>query len=159
MNPRSGMSIGMQVEYGNNIDFANARLGQLLTIGPQANLFIGKHFQIDLQHNFQMMEIGGATLYATNLSDVRLTYQFNTRSFLRAIVQYSQTERERGLYRFNVDHRTKNLTMQLLYSYKINPQTRFFIGYSDTGMQNDTLDSLEETNRTVFAKVSYAWQY
>ncbi|TAJ93357.1 MAG: hydrolase [Gammaproteobacteria bacterium] len=159
MKPRAGVFIGLNLNGGNNIDFANARLGQILTIAPRANLFIGKHLQLGLQHSFQTMFINGATLYTTNLSDVRLTYQFNTRSFLRATIQYSQTEREAGLYRFPVEDRTRNLNLLLLYSYKINPQTRFFIGFSDSTMQNDTLDSLEETNRTVFTKVSYAWMY
>ena len=48
------------------------------------------------------------------------------------------------------------MTTQLLYSYKINPQTLFFIGYSDTGYQNDALSKMYQTNRTVFTKFSYA---
>jgi hypothetical protein len=35
--------------------------------------------------------------------------------------------------------------------------TRFFIGYSGTGIENDVYDSIEATNRTFFAKFSYAW--
>ena len=107
------------------------------------------------------MEIDGERLYATNLSDLRFTYQFGIRSFLRVTVQYSDTKRNQSLYvfdeAFRPDARSKDLTTQLLYSYKINPQTRFFIGYSDTGYQDDDLSKIHKTNRTVFTKISYAW--
>ena len=98
-------------------------------------------------------------MFSSNLSDVRLTYQFDVRSFVRAIVQYSDTKRNPGLYTNTVKSRSKNLTTQLLYSYKLNAQTRFFVGYSDTGLENDDFDRFEKTNRTIFAKFSYAWQY
>ena len=49
------------------------------------------------------------------------------------------------------------MTTQLLYSYKLNPQTLFYLGYSDAGFQNDSLNTIETSNRTVFAKFSYAW--
>ena len=120
---------------------------------------IGKHFQINLKHNFQEMNVQGGRLYTTNLSDLRFTYQFGIRSFLRAIIQYSDTKRDPSLYIFDVDARSRDLTSQILYSYKLNPQTRFFIGYSDTGFQNDTMNSIKKTNYTVFTKLSYAWQY
>jgi hypothetical protein len=46
---------------------------------------------------------------------------------------------------------------QLLFSYKINPQTVFFLGYSDNLYEDDALDTLEKTDRTWFMKIGYAW--
>jgi len=92
------------------------------------------------------------------LNDLRLTYQFGLRSFLRATVQYSDTKRSPSLYISAVDRRSKDLTTQLLYSYKIDPQTRFFIGYSDSGFQDDDLDEIAKTSWSIFSKLSYAWQ-
>lgn len=87
----------------------------------------------------------------------QITYQFDTRSFLRLIVQYADTQREKALYIRPVQARSKELSTQLLYSDKFNAQTLFFLGYSDTGFQDDGLNSIETSSRTVFAKFSYAW--
>ncbi|MFC1495397.1 DUF5916 domain-containing protein [Thermodesulfobacteriota bacterium] len=159
IRPKGGMEIQLEAEYGDCIDFANTRLGRMTSLGPRLRLQTGKHFQIDWRYNYQKMDIDGNRLYATNLSDLRLTYQFGLRSFIRATVQYSDTKRDQSLYTFDIDGRSKDLTTQLLYSYKINPQTRFFIGYSDTGFQDDDLDDITRTNYTIFTKLSYAWQY
>jgi hypothetical protein len=91
-------------------------------------------------------------------SDIRLTYQFDMRSYIRMVVKYTDITRDRSLYSDDVDANSKYLNTQLLYSYKINPQTLFFLGYSDPGHQDDDLSKILRTDRTVFAKFSYAWQ-
>ena len=159
IRPRAGMEISVSFNYGDRIDFSNTRLGTAFNIAPRINMQIGKHFQIAVQHNYEQMDVNDQRLYTTHLSDLRFTYNFGIRSFLRAIVQYSDTRRDQSLYLFDVDSHSRNLTSQLLYSYKISPQTRFFIGYSDTGIQNAGMDNIDKTNYTVFTKLSYAWQY
>ncbi|MGB5354893.1 MAG: hypothetical protein WBM54_14870, partial [Woeseia sp.] len=51
----------------------------------------------------------------------------------------------------------RGLGRQLLYSYKLNPQTVFFLGYSDNLLEDDDLTDMITTDRTVFMKVGYAW--
>ena len=48
------------------------------------------------------------------------------------------------------------MSSQVLFSYKINPQTVFFLGYSDSHWGNQDID-LTQSGRTVFAKIGYAW--
>ncbi len=161
VRPMAGMEIGIDIDFGDHIDYDNTRLGRRFSVGPRMEFRIGKHLEIDLRHNFERMDIEGKRLYRTHLSDLRFTYQFGIRSFLRAIVQFSNTKRDLSLYVSEVDYpldgRFKDMTTQFLYSYKINPQTRFYIGYSDTGFQNDEMNSIHKTNRTLFTKLSYAW--
>jgi len=159
VQPRAGLQIGVNLDTGDRIDYANTRLGQILTIGPELNMQVGKHLQLHLQYNYQQLDVDGGNLYHTSLADMRVTYQFGIRSFLRAIIQYSDTRRNTDLYMFAIDKTTRTLAAQLLYSYKINPQTRFFVGLSSSGFQNDELGTLESTNYTLFTKFSYAWQY
>jgi len=97
-------------------------------------------------------------LFTANLTDGRITYQFSARSFLRFTLQYTDQERDPDLYINSVQSSSKTLGTQLLYSYRLNAASRFYIGYSDSGFQNDAYDSIEQTNRTIFAKLSYAWQ-
>jgi hypothetical protein len=49
--------------------------------------------------------------------------------------------------------------MQLLYSYRYNAATRFFIGYSDIGYQDENIQQIYSTNQAFFAKFTYAFQY
>ena len=88
---------------------------------------------------------------------MRLTWQFNRRSYLRFTMQRYDIEKNQGVYIDDVDANTRDVGRQLLYSYKINPQTVFFLGYSDNLTDDDALRGLEETDRTVFMKIGYAW--
>lgn len=159
IQPRSGITVGININTGDRIDFANTRPGWIFTARPNVNMQIGKHLQLRLRYSYQRLDVDGGNLYYTNLADFRTTYQFGIRSFLRAIIQYSDTRRSPALYTFDIDNTSKSLAAQLLYSYKLNPQTRFYIGCSTSGFQNDELGTIRSTNYTVFTKFSYAWQY
>jgi hypothetical protein len=47
------------------------------------------------------------------------------------------------------------LFTQLLFSYKINPQTVLFLGYTDSGIGTANID-LTRASRTFFLKIGYA---
>lgn len=87
-------------------------------------------------------------------SELRLVYNFNVRSFVRGIFQYLEVSRDPSLYSFPVEDQTEELFTQLLFSYKLNPQTVLFVGYSDNRL--GAAYDLDETDRTFFAKVGYA---
>ncbi len=70
-------------------------------------------------------------IFDATVHDVRLTWQFSVRSFLRLTTQLQDIERNPASYSDVVDSRSRDVGRQLLYSYKINPQTVFFLGYSD----------------------------
>ena len=61
------------------------------------------------------------------------------------------------MYIDEVDAHSREVGRQLLYSCKLNPQTVFFLGYSDQHVDEDGLDSLTATDRTFFMKIGYAW--
>jgi len=155
--PRANLRLSALIRIEDIVDFANTRLGRSKRFGPSINYRWGKHLELDLDHTLQQFDVDGGRLFTANLTDLKTTYQFSARSFLRFTLQYTDNEREQDLYVRPVQARSKQLTTQLLYSYRFSAATRFFIGYSDAGFQNDTYDSIEKTNRTVFAKFSYAW--
>ncbi|MDR2214072.1 MAG: carbohydrate binding family 9 domain-containing protein [Pseudomonadales bacterium] len=159
VQPWGGAEFSFEVSKGKDIDFANQRPGDELSLSSEISLRLGRHLQIDLEHEYQRLEVTGGRLFASHLSDLRLTYQFSARSFIRAIVIHSTTKRDTSLYNNPVDAQEKSLDTQLLYSYRLNAQTRFFIGYSDSAIQEGMLDDLAATGRSVFAKFAYAWQY
>jgi hypothetical protein len=155
IRPNAGVDISMDISYGDDIDYNNIRQGKQFSFSPWVDLKMGKHFLASLKHTYQKMEVYGQKLYSTNLSDLRFTYQFTIRSFLRVTLQYNDTRYNSALYTFDINSRYKDMTTQFLYSYKITPQTRFFIGYSDNGYQDDQRDNIYKINRTLFTKISY----
>ncbi|MDG2421977.1 MAG: DUF5916 domain-containing protein [Gammaproteobacteria bacterium] len=156
--PRPNLNISSLIRYEDVVDFANTRLGYSKRWGPRIDYRLGRHFQINLSHQFQEFESEGRPLFKANLTDLRATYQFDARSFIRLTIQYANRERNVDNYVRAIDKISRDLGTQVLYSYKVNAGTRFFIGYSDTGFQDDIYNSIEYTNRTFFAKFSYAWQ-
>lgn len=156
--PSADLFLNMYVRVEDVVDFANTRLGRSVRIGPEVTYNWGPHLQVNLEHTLQEFDVDDGRLFTANLTDGRVTYQFSPRSFLRFTLQYVDQDRDPSLYVNSVQSRSRTLATQLLYSYRINAASRFFIGYSDSGFQNDVHDSIEPTNRTVFAKFSYAWQ-
>ncbi|MBT8147679.1 MAG: carbohydrate binding family 9 domain-containing protein [Gammaproteobacteria bacterium] len=156
--PNADLFLNMYLRVEDVVDFANTRLGRSVRMGPEVTYNWGPHLQINLEHTLQEFDVDDGRLFTANLTDARVTYQFSPRSFLRFTLQHVDQDRDPALYINPVQSRSKTLATQLLYSYRINAASRFFIGYSDSGFQNDTYNSIEPTNRTIFAKFSYAWQ-
>lgn len=158
LQPRSGLALGIFMRYGSQVDFANSRLGDELRIEPWLEWNLNRHLLLKLQATMLSLDSKqGEQIFDAGVYDVRLTWQFNRRTFLRVTTQYQDIERNTALYVDSVNARTRNLGRQLLFSYKINPQTVFFLGYSDHLFEDDALDTLQKTDRTLFMKIGYAW--
>jgi hypothetical protein len=157
MRPSPSWYFSTFMRFGDHIDYDNNRLGKQWLVRPTINWNIGKSLQFKLRHTYQNLDVHNQQLFTANLSDFRTTYQFNQRQFLRLILVYSDIERNQQNYTFDVDANSIGLGTQLLYSYKLNPLTKFFVGYSDSAYQDDVLTSLTKSGRSVFMKFSYAW--
>jgi hypothetical protein len=157
MKPVSGLFTSLNISTGNKVDLANNRLGEEFRVRPVVNLNIGKHLELRFRHTYQTLEADGADVFTANLTDVRMTYQFNLNSYLRLAVIKTDIERNPSNYIDSVDATYKGLSTQLLYSYKLNPKTVFFAGFSDSGYQDDELEEITKDSKTFFMKFSYAW--
>lgn len=156
--PIAGLTLELFTEKADSIVYANNELGESFTLKPEVFWNINDHMQLNITHRYTTMDVDAGDLFKANLTDLRFTYHFNIRSSLRFSAVYKDIARNQANYRFDdVDAQYKNLGTQLLYSYKINPQTLVYLGYSDNGSQYDGLDRLTKDQRSVFAKFSYAW--
>ena len=114
-----------------------------------------------------MIDFEEGNLFEAMIADIRVAYQFNSRSRLSLTLQHSETDRNTQLYLTNRDTdpdnnryaKKRRFGTQLIYSYKLNPQTALHIGYSDNALENDQINSLERVERTIFAKFGYMFQY
>jgi hypothetical protein len=154
--PTGGFWFGMFVGYGDAIDFANTRPGTRLLWEPSIRLNLGLRLRLNLDHDLQRFEVDEGTLFEANLTQLRLVYQLNVRTFVRTILQYRDVVRNPELYDEEVEAVTERLFTQLLFSYKLNPQTVLFIGYADN-REGDARVDLTERNRTLFFKFGYAF--
>jgi len=96
-------------------------------------------------------------LFTADIARLKATYNFTSRAFLRLIGQYVKTKRDPSLYTFAVPERDGDFLGSALFSYKINWQTVFFLGYGDTRVIDERND-LVRSDRQVFLKLSYAFQ-
>ncbi len=156
--PRGGLLVGFWTRVGDQVDFDNTRLGDEVRVDPFLRWNIGRHLLLRYDGVFvQLDRKDGAQIFDASVQDVRLTWQFSLRSFLRLTAQIQDVERNPDSYDDAVDRRSRDVGRQLLYSYKINPQTVFFLGYSDALIDDDNLSGLTATDRTWFMKIGYAW--
>jgi hypothetical protein len=156
--PIAGLRLGNFVRFGKQIDYANSRLGDVFAIVPNLSWDANEHLRIHVMHDMTRLNVDGGRLFTANLTDARISYQFDMRSILKLVVQYTDIKRDQTLYHDDVNSHSRYFSTQLIYSYKINPQSLVYLGYSDGGYQNDELTRLEKDQRSVFAKFSYAWQ-
>lgn len=155
--PLPALYANTEIEFGDAIDYRNNRLGDLLQVSPEVSWNASTHLQIEARHTYRYLEADGADVFTANLTDLRFSYQFSVRSLLRLTLIYSDIE-QNPLNNPGLEQQLeRSLGSQLLYSYKLNPQTLFFAGYSDNAYQDDELTSLERDQRSVFMKFSYAW--
>jgi hypothetical protein len=142
---------------GDQIDFRNNALGRITTFEPGVTGSINDNISLNLNYVDEALRRDGGTVYHARLLDTRLSWQFNLRQRLRLAVQYGTTDFDLSLNPGQTDAELSDFGTQLVYSYKINPRTVFYAGYSDNYIGSDSIDSFQ-TNRSLFLKLGYAWQ-
>ncbi|HKY33216.1 MAG TPA: DUF5916 domain-containing protein [Candidatus Polarisedimenticolia bacterium] len=150
-----------------------ARQGRELRLSPWLRLSLGRNVRAELSHSYLTLDGEGGYFFRANLPQLNLAYQLSLRAFLRAILQYTDVRRNAAQYAgqceagsaFCPAQRERAAFVQLLFSYKLNPQSVIFLGYSSSrsgeldparGLLDDRLQALD---RTFFAKAGYAWVF
>ncbi len=149
--------MGLAGAIGEDVDFTNVREADLLRVAPSLTWRAGRRLDVNLSHAFERLSLDGDRIFHTNLSQLRLLYHISVQAFVRAIVQYRDVDRNLDLYSVPVQESTETLFTQFLFSFKLNPRTVAFLGYSDNRLGLTGLD-LTQTDRTFFAKLAYAWR-
>ena len=157
LQPTGSVRLALFAQDSETVDFANNRPADQLFVQPTVELKLGRHLNLQVDHTLLQLDVlEGRELFEVQLTQLRAIYNFNVRSFVRAIVQHQDLTQDPSLFGFPVDGSSEDLFTQLLFSYKLNPQTVLFVGYSDNSFGFDEVD-LTRANRTFFVKVGYAW--
>jgi hypothetical protein len=155
IQPTGGVYLNCSVNIGDEVDYKHARPGKLFFIEPKTTLRFGKHLLMSLSYSYSHLNLEEGRLYSVHVFQNRLIYHLSKRVFLRGIIQYTDISRNPALYTNGTNPVSRKLFTQFLYSYKINPRTVLFLGYSDTYQGLVDFD-LTQTNRTFFFKIGYA---
>ncbi|MEA2603264.1 MAG: hypothetical protein QOF89_4256 [Acidobacteriota bacterium] len=155
ITPTGGLRLGLSAQFGDDIDFDNSRPARSVTWLPSIGIRLGQHLNVNASYQDARLWVADGQLFDARLAQTRIVYQFNVRTFVRAIVQYQDIERDPSLYLFPVGSRRRDLFGQFLFSYKINPQTVLFTGYTNTQLGRFGIP-LTQTDRTFFLKIGYA---
>jgi hypothetical protein len=158
IRPSAQIRLELAGRFGDWIDFDNVRPATRREIEPELELNLGRHFSAFFEYTYSDLDVEGGRLFTAKVPQTKMVWQFNNRTFVRAIVQYTDIERNPELYDDpeEIDRIERDFFIQLLYSYTINPQTVFFLGYSETGFENQDY-SMTSIDRTLFMKIGYAF--
>lgn len=156
IRPRGTLYCDLFLSYGDEIDYTHVRAGKYLQISPEIRWNLGTHINLNFVYHYQRLNIIGERLFLAQLPQIRFLYHLNSRAFFRAILQYQHIDRNLNLYEDDVPPQTQTLFSQLLFSYKLNPRTVLFLGYSDNYLGFQDVN-LTQTDRTFFLKIGYAW--
>jgi hypothetical protein len=158
IKPTGGTAFAATARFGGGVDYANNRKAtRVVQVGPRIEYRPIRRVNLQFSYDLDQLDVEGGRLYRASLAQLKMMYYFNVRAFVRAILQYTDIERDPALYTFPVEGRPRRLFQQYLFSYKLNPQTVLFVGYSDnaSNIRVPSID-LQQTNRTLFIKIGYA---
>ena len=155
IRPSGSLSVGVNASWGGAIDFANSQKADQLRFGGSTNFNIARGFEGNASYSYQKMTVAGGRLFTAQLFQFRGLYHLNLRTFVRAIVQFTDVDRNVSQYSSPVTATSQRAFTQLLFSYKLNPQTVVLVGYSDNASGSVNYD-LTRSDRTFFLKLGYA---
>jgi hypothetical protein len=156
LKPSGAVALQLSSTMGDGVDYTNRQPATVIRIGPSVEWKPGARLNLLFTQSLERLTVQSGWLYTANLSQFHAVYHFNRRTFLRAILQYTDVARDPARYLDPIDAHSRKLFGQYLFSYKLNPQTVLLAGYSDN-YNGGTGLSLTQANRTLFVKMGYAW--
>jgi hypothetical protein len=169
INPSQAVSnVSLDAYYGQAVDFANSRPGHGGGVNLSSLLRPTDHLALTINLNRRWVDVtpdtGGTEerLFTAQIYELRATYLFTARTYVRLIGQYIATTRDPTLYISTVAPKEKSFNGTGLFTYKLNWQSVLFLGYGDERALDTTAtngdEGLKHVSRQWFLKVSYAFQ-
>lgn len=159
VEPTRWLSGRVAVIAGHAIDYRTNRRARNLQLSPAMTVRFGPHLNVNLTRDAQRLVAGDELLLDANVTRLRAEYHLNARTMARAILLRRSVERPAA----TPGTRVKELSIasQLLFSYRVNPQTALYFGYGDSWIDHETdlaSAGLQQTARRLYVKIGYAWR-
>jgi len=137
------------------VDYANNRKGEKVQLLPIIQWDVNDAVNIKLEHTFEKMTVLNDELYTANLTDLRVNYQFNSDSKVRLSLIHNNMVFNPSNYTFDIDKKSKSLGSQLVYSYRFDALSAFYLGLSSNAVDNDAINGLTTNQKSIFLKLSH----
>jgi len=160
-------NIQINGSLGQDVDFSNTRLGRGADISIGGIVRPTEHLELRYNQRLRWLNVDplpgqilaeSARLFTAQVERIRATYTFNSKMYVRGIVQNVRTNRNQRLFLDSVNQHSGNVTSSLLFAYKVNWQTLLFVGLGDERDVDATDNKLQPASRQLFMKMSYAFQ-
>jgi hypothetical protein len=159
IKPSGRSALSVRGRFGGGVDYANNRPAtSVVQVAPAVEYRPASRVSLQVSYNLDQLSVEGGRLYQAHLGQLKAIYHLNVRTFVRAILQYTDITRDPDLYQYPVGPRTRRFFSQYLFSFKLNPQTVVFAGYSDNAAAMQDND-LQQQNRSFYVKLGYAWAF
>jgi len=156
LKPNRNSQAWVSFKVGGQVDYANVQRGDAVSFDLGFVYRLGRHLRFEIEDIHETMDVDLGWLYRANIAQLEATWQLNVRTFVRAILQDVAYDYNTELYQDGRGSAADELYAQLLFSYKVNPRTVVFVGYSEDSLGDATYD-LTTASRSIFAKLGYAW--
>jgi hypothetical protein len=152
---------------GEDVDFSNTRLGRGASATVSGIVRPSDHLEFRLNQSLSWLNVkplpsqigvNPGRLFTAQVERVRATYTFDSKMFVRAVVQNVHTNRNQQLFLVTPNQHGGNVTSSLLFAYKLNWQTVLFVGVGDERDIEVAENRLQPASRQLFMKMSYAFQ-
>ncbi len=150
-------SVAFDGWIGDEVDFATNRPGRGANMNGNFTLRPSDHLQMTFTGGVRWLSLNGDRLFTSQVERLRAIYAFNEKMFVRTIIQNQRTNRDVPLSGYGTQY-GGSLAAQLLFAYKLNWQTVFYVGLGDLQEVTAEQGEFERSNRQFFAKISYAFQ-
>ena len=150
-NPWPNLNLLAEWLVTDAIDYDLVRAGKTDTLTAIVEYQLSDKLSSEIEYIRQNFKLPEGELYNIELVNFKLAYQIDHQSFIRLVLRNSGVD-------YGVMDPDENTFVgnQLIYSYKVNPFTLFFLGYTDNA--DDNRGRLQLQNKSWFMKFSYAWQ-
>ena len=169
------MGVGFFVGGGQIIwrDFADPQLGDALNLSAELNLKPSDRLRVDSSWDYSGLTSRrhGMDFFRAHIFRSRWTYNFSRRLYLRLVAEYRETDTfdyediGGGRIARTGAHKRRGFAFEPLLTYQVNPFTVFYVGATSDRreFQPDDDNGLsgpewKESQRQIFAKISYLWQ-
>jgi hypothetical protein len=160
-------NIQLSGSAGEDVDFSNTRLGRGVSANVGATIRPTDHLELRYNQSLSWLNVkplpnqidaDRGRLFTAQVERVRATYTFNSKMFVRGIVQNVRTNRNQELFLHSINQHSGNVTSSFLFAYKLNWQTLLFLGIGDERDVEVADNKLQPASRQLFMKMSYAFQ-
>jgi hypothetical protein len=149
IQPTSLVKLATDALLGEDVDYDNNQRAGITQLISGLELKPGARTNLRLDHTLLRLTVDPGTLLVANLVEWRMVYQFSLRASTRVTLQRHIVTRDPARYLEPVEARSDAFGWQWLLSYRIAPQTAFFLGASK---QDPELQTGLETSA-----LAYAW--